>query len=185
MHQILRKQIVHRNLDRQMMIRDKQNKGFTLIEVLVSIFVIAIGLLGLAGLQLNALQNNHSAYLRSQATVLASNIIERMRANSTAVFSGAYNEGTANEDTDCLASSAGCNSTAMAGHDLFEWEALLAEQLPGGEGVVCVDDSPNDGTDSTDTNNGCSDTGNMYVVKIWWRDDRTSTSQRFVTTFIP
>ncbi len=160
-----------------------EQNGFTLIEALVSVLVLAIGLLGLAGLQLTALQNNHSAYLRSQATFLSSTIIDRIKANATAFNTGAYNEGTAAEKTDCDTKTAGCTSLEMAGHDLFNWNSLLSQQLPLGEGVVCIDDSPDDGTDPTDANNGCSDAGDMYVVKIWWTDGGTGVTQRFVTTF--
>lgn len=163
-----------------------QHGGFTLLEVLVTLVVVAIGLLGLAGLQLTALQNNHSAYMRSQATILAGDIIDRVKANSAAVTAGDYNEGTANQDTNCESASAGCSSAAMAGNDLYQWESALASQLPNGKGVVCIDSSPDDGTDETNANNGCNGTGSMYVVKIWWTDDHTTgTMQRFVTTFKP
>ena len=56
-------------------------RGATLIEVLVAMLVLSIGLLGLAGMQMTALKSNQSAYYRSQATVLAYDIIDRMRAN--------------------------------------------------------------------------------------------------------
>jgi len=59
----------------------KKHKGFTLIEVLVSMIVLAIGLLGLAGLQMSSLRNNLSAYHRSQATQLAYDMADRMRTN--------------------------------------------------------------------------------------------------------
>ncbi|MCP5158556.1 MAG: type IV pilus modification protein PilV [Gammaproteobacteria bacterium] len=61
----------------------KQN-GFTLIEILVTVVVLAIGLLGLAGLQAISLRYNSTAYQRSQATILAYDIVERMRASKPA-----------------------------------------------------------------------------------------------------
>jgi type IV pilus assembly protein PilV len=61
--------------------RSKYVLGFTLIEVLVTIVVVSIGLLGLAGLQINGLRANVSSEARSKATLLANDIIERMRAN--------------------------------------------------------------------------------------------------------
>ncbi|MCX7101946.1 MAG: type IV pilus modification protein PilV, partial [Methylobacter sp.] len=59
----------------------KQTAGFTLIEVLIAMLVLAVGLLGLAGLQATSLKSNQSAYNRSQATQLAYDLADRMRAN--------------------------------------------------------------------------------------------------------
>ena len=59
----------------------KKNTGFTLIEVLIAMIVLAVGLLGLAGLQATSLRNNQSAYNRIKATQLAYDIADRMRAN--------------------------------------------------------------------------------------------------------
>jgi type IV pilus assembly protein PilV len=58
-----------------------KNAGFTLVEVLVSLVVLAIGLLGIAKLMLFSSHANDSAYLRSQATALAYEILDDMRAN--------------------------------------------------------------------------------------------------------
>ena len=63
----------------------KTNTGFTLIEVLIAMLVLAVGLLGLAGLQATSLKNNQSAYNRSQATQLAYDMADRMRANVAGV----------------------------------------------------------------------------------------------------
>lgn len=70
-------------------------RGSTLLEVLVSIVIIAFGLLGLAGLQATSVKGNHSAYLRSQATLLAYDMGERMRAAREDTQNGTYDEGSA------------------------------------------------------------------------------------------
>src|SRR5699024_7298926 len=64
--------------------------GLTLIEVLVTMLVLSIGLLGLAGLQALMLYQHHSAYQRSQATILTYDIIDRMRTNRNAALNGDY-----------------------------------------------------------------------------------------------
>lgn len=69
--------------------RPKQH-GFTLIEVLVTLIIVAVGLLGLAGLQVTGLRNNLSSESRSQATLMANDIIERMRANPVGVANNDY-----------------------------------------------------------------------------------------------
>lgn len=111
----------------------KKNKGFTLIEVLVATLILAIGILGLAGLQATGLRNNLSAYNRSQATQLAYNMADRMRANIT----DASNLGTstyitispvsdADVQNDCKQVSTTCTAADMAENDLFEWNCSLA-----------------------------------------------------------
>ena len=146
--------------------------GFTMLEVLISIVVIAFGMLGVAGLQAYALKNSQSASYRSVATVLATDLIDRMRANPVGATGNSYAngsaEGTATKVEACLTAS-GCPSAQdLAANDLFEWHDLIAKSLPGGVGMVCRDQSPNDG-DPGDAK--CDGTGAL-VIKIWWTDER-------------
>jgi len=60
----------------------KYNKGFSMIEILVALVILAIGLLGMATLMMNSLQTNQSAAMRSAATQAAYDLIERMRSNA-------------------------------------------------------------------------------------------------------
>jgi type IV pilus assembly protein PilV len=166
--------------------------GFTMLEVLISIVVIAFGLLGIAGLQAYAIKNNHSAALRSTATSLANDMIDRMKANYIAVMNGDYNKPNSTDYGTAVAScltTAGCTSAQLAQNDLNEWAQRVAAALPNGKGVVCVDSTPHDG--ATVAAPACDNTGTtMYVVKIWWIDDRSATGslaapQRFSWAFNP
>ncbi|MGH8598331.1 MAG: type IV pilus modification protein PilV [Gammaproteobacteria bacterium] len=56
--------------------------GFTLLEVLISVFVLSIGLLGIAGLQMTSKRTNYEAVQRTNATMLAQELLERIRANT-------------------------------------------------------------------------------------------------------
>ncbi len=103
--------------------------GFSLIEVLVAVVILAIGLLGIAGLQATSIRNNNSAYLRSQATILAYDIIERMRANNTLAKNGSYG----------VAMGSSGSGTGMALIDVTEWKTVLGQMLPSGDGSVVVD----------------------------------------------
>lgn len=76
--------------------------GMTLVEVMVAVLILSIGLLGLARLQMTVLRSNHSAYLRSQATLLAQEISERMLANRAAALDGAYEAANCALNPDCL-----------------------------------------------------------------------------------
>lgn len=159
------------------------SQGFTLVEILVSVFVLGIGLLGLSGLQVASLQNNHSAYLRSQATLLAYDMADRMRANLTAVRSLDYNQATATLNGNC-SNATGCSPAEMAQNDLYEWShssspTSVARLLPNGAGMVCIDSTPNDGKSSSAN---CDGNGVTYAIKVWWSDDRSGQEKRFVTT---
>lgn len=104
--------------------------GFSLVEVLVALVILSIGLLGLAGLQTRGVRDNHGAYLRTQATLHAKDLVDRMRANRSAALAGDY-------DVDFGANVA--PGATVASQDLSQWQATLA-QLPGpGQGRVAVD----------------------------------------------
>jgi type IV pilus assembly protein PilV len=134
----------------------RKQSGFTMLEVLVAIVVLAFGLLGLAGLQADGLRNNTSAYLRSQATLMAYDMMDRMRANMQGVESGDYDNlmGTTPTDPACITS--GCSVSQMAQHDAYEWSQQLAEILPSGQGRVI--------------GNGA---GSAFTITVMWDDRRT------------
>jgi type IV pilus assembly protein PilV len=163
-----------------------RQSGFTLIEVLVAVVVLSIGLLGLAGLQAMGLRNSHSAYLRSQATLQAYDMMDRMRANMSGFFdaNGNYINPAPVENTNCLG-TAGCSSNDMAAHDLYEWNNANASLLPSGGGIVCFDSEPED-AGIIDMSPDCEAGANaVLVVKLWWVDERSGAIQRFVTSFRP
>lgn len=108
--------------------------GFTLLEVLVSLLILSVGLLGIAGLQLTGLRSNQSAYVRSQATILAYDILDRMRANRAEAQAGGYNITIA--ATDDLPSMGG--SSTQAALDLHRWGTDLLAMLPAAQTSVNV-----------------------------------------------
>ena len=140
-----------------------------MVEVLVSSLILGIGLVGVAGLQALALKNNQSAFMRSQATAMAYDLADRMRSNVSGAESGFYDPAAATRNDAC-ATPAGCTPAEIARHDLAEWIEAVAEYLPMGEGFVCLDSTPEDGTGADDPQ--CDGTGTGYSIKIWWDDDR-------------
>ncbi|TXH70391.1 MAG: type IV pilus modification protein PilV [Thiothrix sp.] len=102
----------------------KKQQGLNLLEVLVAAFLISLGLLGMAGLQVKSFRATHNSYQMQQATQLAHELLERMRSNRTAVLTGKYtvNAVAATYCADPLAFSCQtntCNSTQMATDDIY------------------------------------------------------------------
>lgn len=113
-----------------------KQSGFTLLEVLVAMLVLSIGLLGLAGLMASSMRNNQSAYHSTQATWLAYDILDRMRANRAGALAGEYAAANA------LGSPATCSTTAptgsIAARDIGGWKNMIACALPVGDGAIIV-----------------------------------------------
>lgn len=101
--------------------------GTSLLEVLITVVLVSLGLLGLAGLQLATVQNSNSSGERFEATTLARDILERMRANRQQALNGLYN----------LAMADAPAGGGLPGTDLTAWMNALAV-LPNGDGSVAV-----------------------------------------------
>lgn len=110
----------------------KNTEGFALLEVLITVFVVAIGLLGVASLQVVGLREGYNAYLTTQATLLASDLADRIKLNRAGAANGGY---ILTEDRpvdasakDCADSTVSCTSAELASHDLYDW---YHEDVPG------------------------------------------------------
>lgn len=131
--------------------------GFTLIEVLITILIMAVGLMGLSAMQLTSLKVNQGAYYRSQASVLASDILDRMRANRAGFDSGGYDsldtEATIPAAQSCISAVSGCSPAQVALQDFREWSAYFVDVdslgnsyvpfIPGATATVTVDSDNN------------------------------------------
>jgi type IV pilus assembly protein PilV len=110
-------------------------RGLTLIECLVALVVLAIGLLGMAGLMIQGLRAGHGALLRTQAVNLVTDMAERIRANPAAAYSydcATYASGPATRNcapTDAAA-GANCTATDLAEDDLARWQQAASKLLP-------------------------------------------------------
>jgi type IV pilus assembly protein PilV len=122
-----------------------KQKGFGLIEILVALLILAIGLLGMASLQITSLQQTTGSQARTQAIFLAEDLVERIRANRPNRGAYVLTAPTAVAcDTDFSITNGG-----VAADDLNEWRNALACLLPGGNGEVAV-------------------SGNVVTVDVTW-----------------
>jgi len=106
--------------------------GFSLFEVLITVVVVSIGLLGLAGLQFTGLRAANSAQEHTQATLLAQDIAERIKANPGGATAGNYNAITITAGgaappapgSDCFAAP-GCGTTDISRFDALQWYNMI------------------------------------------------------------
>lgn len=129
--------------------------GFSMIEILVTIVILSIGLLGLAGLQMTGLQNNQSAFYRTIAMQQAYDMADRIRANAAGEQAGDYDSisGTGT-NPNCISTPAGCTATQVAQTDAYQWNTDNGNLLPAGTGTV-------------------SRSGDLFTVTVMWDDERT------------
>ncbi len=100
-----------------------------MIEVLVTLVIIAVGLLGLAAMMSVSLKSNRIALQRSAATLYANDIIDCMRVNRQAATTGAYT---------LAAFGATLTGTSVATNDINAWQAALNATLPSGQGKITL-----------------------------------------------
>ena len=106
-----------------------RQRGVTLIEALVSLFIISIGLLGVAGLQATSLVAGHSSTMRSKAVFYTNDLLERMRSNRDAegggvglqAYGGDPEKHNCREDGDAGTPTTVCAPALLAADDLFYW----------------------------------------------------------------
>lgn len=156
-------------------------RGASLIEVLVSILLAAIGLLALSGANVAAIRYSKLSQYRGTATMLAADLAERMRSNQAGLASYLVSDdfdtqqsGLPSASTACETYASTCTSSAIAAYDLVAWRRLVRSQLP--EGAVSVAPS-----------------GAVPAADVWvaWRDPavalpgENSTDARNIATECP
>ena len=127
------------------------DRGFGMIELLVSLLVLTIGLIGLAALQTHSLQRYQLSYQKSVANSQIQEIAERMRANQAGMAEGAYD---VSEMPSSRPTCNKCTPNQIAQRDMYEWNEANKTLLPLGHGMV-------------------TSTGKLYTFTIFWEARRT------------
>lgn len=157
--------------------------GFTLIEVLVAMFVLALGVIGMAATQATSARLRQQAALESEAVALAASLAARMRVNRAQLalpdlanpylfdYDGASGP-PADPPLQCFG-AAGCDSAQLARFDVHELARGVHDAFPGGRILVCLDASAA-GAGSAPAWPCTGGSGAPLVVKIGWRRPGTS-----------
>lgn len=155
---------VKQKLNMNKKLLSKFQNGTSLIEILVTLFIMAVGLFGLAAMQINSSKNVHNSQFRSLATSYAYDMAERMRSNPSGVTAGAYSALTTVSASAPTCFGGSCSTSDMAQVDAFEWgqqlsATVLSGGLPSGVGIV----------------SGSVATGVFNIQVTWNEQDRDST----------
>lgn len=168
-----------------------QARGFSLVEVLISIVILTFALLGAAGLQVSSLQATREARLQAAGVRYGQELAELMRSNKntaiklTTASDNPYlydSVATTLTSPNCgypgLAActwagtkTAGFTSTAVAQRDVYEWAERVKADLPDARILVCQDSAPYDSDGLPRWT--CSGTGETLVLKIGWTRHNT------------
>ena len=156
-------------------------RGFTLLEVLIAVFVLAVGIVGGVSMQLAAMRARHQSALLAQASLLATSMAERLRANPSQMQlpDGANPYLTLDYDVldqpppappAVLCYADACNAAQLAWFDLYEIKTALRTHLPSGRVVICRDTGLwSGGTLLWPCSGGA---GAPLVIKVGWRGKR-------------
>lgn len=165
--------------------RRRRAAGFSLIEVLVSIIVLTVGLLGASGMLLSAMRTTNESGGFSSAVNFARELSEKTRINKGVSIdadatknkylvswkSGDTLPGTSTPGTTCM--SAVCTPAELAAWDINEWMKRVDSALPGARVVVCFDsDAWNSAASEYEW--ACDATGRNLVVKMSWTPRQTN-----------
>lgn len=165
--------------------------GFSLIEVLVSIVILAFGVMSMGGLQLASLRSAQSSSNFSIAATLSRDYSEMMRSNftisnntSTVAGINPYLFDTSTTSTYTVSPTVDCKTTVCSPAQvgtlhIADWAERVKAQLPAGKAVVCRDSTPrnSDGTYKW----ACDNLGSSVSIKIGWIDKRDA-EERGTTT---
>ncbi len=175
-----------RPVDRSAHSARTRQSGFTLIEVLVALIVLVLGVLGAAAMTLTSLRDGKQSGLRSQATALAYEVGDIMRANraTTPLFpqGGEYESTfTGTQPTSGVPAcwTTGCTPSEMATNDFYVWLQKVGNGLPNGHALICRDYS----TPATTANFTTCDNSatSPLVVKLEW-DEKNNNARGAATT---
>ena len=121
----------------------RRPSGFSLVEVLITLVIMSVGMLGIAGLYVQSIQAGRTSMFRHHAVTLAGDVADRIRANPTAGVAYNHAANATGTNNSCVNGGVDCNPADMAANDISLWQAQALDTLPGGTVAVVFDNSVN------------------------------------------
>lgn len=142
-----------------------KQRGFTMIEVMITIVILSVGLMGLAGLQARGITAQKEAYQRAQALVLVNDMAGRILSNRPEALAGSYAATGTNTRGRGFNGNATLNCTALTGSalDFCEWHNLLLGSATGSVTLAGARGCVYDITGTT------PNTERAYLVSVAWQ----------------
>ncbi|MBX2808616.1 MAG: type IV pilus modification protein PilV [Cellvibrionaceae bacterium] len=141
-----------------------RQQGAGLIEVMVSLLILGVGLLGVLSLQTKGMNSNQRATFVTEAQILAQDMADRIMGfgnNAVGANAGQYGDIAVNKNTtpvDPACSVSGCSADDTVLFDTYEWQAQFSNSsLPGASGTVTWN-AP------------------VYTIRVLWDQERTGAS---------
>ena len=150
--------------------------GFSLIEILISIVVMSIGLLGLGGLQLVSLKGVSNAHSNNVASMLSMDLADRMRSNAKGVEGGFYGLSiNCNVRTTQCRGSQTCTPKETAQFDLYELACgtWISGKRQGGARNLLPK-----GLLSVNCPNGCDQPNAVHDITLSWLEGNMHEGQK-------
>lgn len=167
----------------------KKMTGFTMLEVLMSILIVGIGMLALAGMQGRTLKTVREAEQQGVAAMLAAEVADAMRANAYASINASgsvtedwtnyvetsYSDHTSAPSTLCNAASGSqCTSAQMAAYDLYQFKNNLATAFSDSSqnnvrAIICRDSNASSTINFTDSKLGGCTGGSKLMIRVAWK----------------
>lgn len=142
--------------------RRRANAGFSLLEVLIATTVFALGLAGFAALLLTSMNGSVEARQEGIAAMAAASLAEQIRLNPLAIDRYLY---PPDDISRICNGESPCTPDQQADYDFRVWQIDLADRIVNARGLVCRDETPEDGVEG----NGHCDGAGPLVIKIFWR----------------
>jgi len=151
-----------------------KNAGFSLLEILISLVIMSVGMMGLAGLKIVAIKGTNEAHFRHEASLLMADLADRMRANEAAVDNGTYLAKTpvsiaAEPNSNC--GSATCTADQLADYDKYQVAFMMTQAMPGSTLVITC---PNDDCSTV------NDVKVEHTIAINWKEKKDK-SENMIT----
>ena len=146
--------------------QNRTEQGVSLIEILVTVLILATGLLGMATLQTRSLTFSNIAYLNTQASIIGYDMLDRIKANPVFAIDGpGYTAALGNMPgsypNNCETSDCAPNEVFI--YDRDQWKFNINEQLPDGDGTIAINDVPE---------------GREYIITIFFDDSKGQAPRR-------